>query len=373
MTLIVRIVTFALLAMSPAACVWLLVGNTIPPVREEPMAAAGAAECGGTQLTARGKPVPRGLDLGSEPGGRIIGSAGDPFGGLSEIVEVDVADGSVRRLVEAYRIDQLTPSPDESLIAYTIEPDDPLYSGPILVLGDPTGEQREVFVSEGFVTGLTWSPASDELAFISDGALWAADPSTFEIRRITDAPSALPLASSQQAAWSPRGDWIAFDVGWTRTVWLVRPDGSERHAFVSATNFAWSPDGEYLAFSNRGVSIVRPDGTDLRHLAATPPGTALWWVGWAPDGGAIAYTGGDGVQNGALCVLSLSGGVAEIASCVAVESVAWSPDGEWVGYSAAIGPGKCDERPRLKLVAADMSGGRTVDIPAPSLCATGAR
>lgn len=267
-------------------------------------------------------------------------------------------------MLDGYGIGHVAPAPDGSRLAYTVEPEDPLYSGPILTITGPRGaESHEVYTSERFLTGLTWSPDGNAVAFIADDVLWRYDMPAGTLSRIADAPSLVPLASGQRAAWSPAGDWIAFQSGGYDTTWLVRPDRSERHAFAEGVDFAWSPDGSELAFTNRGISIARPDGSGLRHLAATPVGTAVGSLAWSPNGQAIAYSGGPGLDGAQLCVLSLRGGIRQLDACVAGNTrPAWADDSRWLAYIAQSSP-DCEHDPDYHFAIADAMTGETRRLP----------
>ncbi len=63
----------------------------------------------------------------------------------------------------------------------------------------------------------------------------------------------------------------------------------------------WSPDGQWIAFQNgTGISIVRPDGSGLKTLAAQG-----YWHGttWSPDGQWVAAA----AINGSITLLSVDG------------------------------------------------------------------
>ena len=87
-------------------------------------------------------------------------------------------------------------------------------------------------------------------------------------------------ASFLDNAWSPDGEWIAFQRPYGQ-LFLVRPDGTGLHrVYVRLPHGAgvrtpsWSPDGEWIIFSMQRASgatiwAVRPDGTDLQRITTS--------------------------------------------------------------------------------------------------------
>jgi TolB protein len=115
-------------------------------------------------------------------------------------------------------------------------------------------------------------------------------------------------------AVSPDGRWIAFSrfIGSAgdpmnknvSAMFLVRPDGTQLHQITSYDLMVdekdWSPDGRRIVFtthagSNEGpfradVFTIRPDGSGLKQLTHTTPGTDLaFFPTWSPDGKTILF------------------------------------------------------------------------------------
>jgi Tol biopolymer transport system component len=169
-------------------------------------------------------------------------------------------------------------SPDGTLIAFTMVKD-----------GDPSIatvrlEDRAVWVLQqvpGVDTHATFSPDGERMGFVSD---WAAYDLVYDVYtmardggdrvQLTHGFGPLPkLSHSLHPAWSPDGSMIAFVHGW------IVPSSPN----LVATDMRFH------------VAVMRPDGTDVRHLAwaGDIPWVSLLDPGslaWSPDGRGIAYT-----------------------------------------------------------------------------------
>lgn len=115
-------------------------------------------------------------------------------------------------------------------------------------------------------------------------------------------PFTPPNLRCEEAAWSPRGDEIAY-VQWRRSVgddnrasiWVRRSDGSQPRRLTFAKGFdsnpVWSPDGSQIAFSRDakgpayGNYVMNADGTNLRRLRGNPDNVI---ESWSSDGSRLA-------------------------------------------------------------------------------------
>jgi hypothetical protein len=125
------------------------------------------------------------------------------------------------------------------------------------------------------------------------GALFVMNADGSALRRITPWGFAF-----LQAAWSPDGQWIAFEHPFGE-LYLVRPDGTDLHpvpvelpAGTGASTPQWSPDGQWIAFTlqqgqDANVYIVRPDGAGLHaitHVTGAQETSPDWAVAGSPAG-----------------------------------------------------------------------------------------
>ena len=120
----------------------------------------------------------------------------------------------------------------------------------------------------------------ESLAFIeysSDGyAIWITPIAGGMPVRLTRSREPRETAPS----WSPDGKWISFlaKYGGAPTLMRVRVGGADEPAVIlrggadESTTWCcvpqWSPAGDWIAFaSNRGIKLIRPDGTAQRVLS----------------------------------------------------------------------------------------------------------
>jgi TolB protein len=155
-----------------------------------------------------------------------------------------------------------------------------------------------------------WSPAGEQLAFISDFGGFDAfsDPMTIWYSETWDAPpyplnAALSIQESQEApSFSPDGNMVAFvvririsDTLRNTEIWTLDLNTAESNVLVSgpeaAYDPAWSPDGANVAVIPRSgtandVWIAPVNGSGAYQL--TSVGACVSPV-WSPDGKFIAF------------------------------------------------------------------------------------
>lgn len=152
------------------------------------------------------------------------------------------------------------------------------------------GGARMLALPPGANFSPTLSPDGERVAFLHSPAddgnydLWVSSTSIDNAEQLTT------TRDVSYAAWSPKGDWIAYVKGWSLAtlngdVMLIRPDGSDEHRLTRGDAPAWSPDGSRLAIS-RGTEIwaIDRDGSNARRLA--PDGES---PAWGRDGSMIAF------------------------------------------------------------------------------------
>ena len=208
--------------------------------------------------------------------------------------------------------------------------------------------------------------------------IWLADAASGETFQLTRGRS-----SASGPDWSPDGRWVAFVSGREGDkpqVFVISPTGGEAIRLTASEtgvgDFAWSPDGKTIAFTARDAEseaakarkdrygdyeVVREDygfthlwTVDVDEALKTPQAGRRRTAGrdftvqgfaWSPDGTRIAFAAPvnpDLVNSGTsdIYVVDLAGGDAlrKIVSQPGPDSSPrWSPDGESILFSSAMG------------------------------------
>lgn len=154
-----------------------------------------------------------------------------------------------------------------------------------------------------------WSPKGNWIAFDkqvsgSNYDLFAVNAVTRRVKRLTRGPSA-----EINPGWSPDGSRIVFAHQQANGKWAIftmKADGSGRRRVtpsgLSAQEPAWAPDGRHIAFIKQkldqaSIAIVRSDGRgNIRQLTGKPLFPAK--PAWSPDGESIVFSGTKGQASG---------------------------------------------------------------------------
>lgn len=273
-----------------------------------------------------GAPKPLGTQPPASPSGRLA------IGGIDGTTVVN-GNGTNLRVLRAPR-SQVAFSPDGSELAY-------LRGDGWIVTRNLATDRTRLIVRLGSQAWAypRWSPDGRSLAYA-----FGIVPGPATIAAIDRDGSNRHVVATDASVyfhWSPGGEWIAY---WGTTItklWLVRPDGGDRHLAISGMSpvggfgqpdFSWSADGGRIAFIARspsgfGVVTERIDGTDRRPIVS---GRSVFEPQWSPDGRSIAY-----LRGGKLIVRQLASG-AETAIATRARAEQWSPDGRWIAYIRGI-------------------------------------
>ena len=183
-----------------------------------------------------------------------------------------------------------------------------------LWLVDTAGTIVRSLPSEGLCPGdcppiwdYALSPDGSTIAFArppvtttGNSVIALADVATGHVTELASTASPVSTASygADAPRWSPDGTRLIFtrEKGGSQPgggLFMVDVDGTDLHQFVPMELYAilprWSPDGSLIAFESlaagkQEIVVVRPDGTDLRHVT----GDGYAWPAWTADGRLVA-------------------------------------------------------------------------------------
>lgn len=267
-------------------------------------------------------------------------------------------DGPAQRLTTDGRTHSPRWSPSGEWLAFQKEPR-------FLWVGRRAGtDQRPVDLLDPVREPVAWSPTADRLAYISRGGLYLVSAAGDERRELVP-PSAREGTGVMALAWSPDGQWIAFERLERQAdgrvtlqgLWRVRADGTEtREVYRNPDPFqtqsylaGWSPDGRSLLFWQgwQLSASLLADGAPLMRVpvdGGTPveivPRTLVFsdFLAWAPDGQTLAVVEGGGRMTWeakAITVVRPDGRRQRLSENGRADLFpAWSPDGRWLAVTS---------------------------------------
>jgi hypothetical protein len=175
-------------------------------------------------------------------------------------------------------------------------------------------------------------------------ALWKIDILTGLRQQITP-----PADGLGRAEWSPDGEWISYESFGTQPylpypptpearasneIWLVRPDGTDRHRLMPADGWGfstWSADGKRLAVVLRNDDHLAIADVDTGLVRYHPIPEDAYLASWSPDGTQLVFNANDDDEKLLYMMDPDTGDYRPIAQQAAFPR--WSPDGRWIAVS----------------------------------------
>jgi Tol biopolymer transport system component len=188
------------------------------------------------------------------------------------------------------------------------------------------------------------------------GRLVAVDPDTGESRIIADSEQTQRRIGN--AAWSPDGRWVAYDLQGSG-LWVVNAEREPRQLAASYARWTWSPTAPQLAMVRDSRLTVVDASTGRQTDLGDVVGDVTSAPVWSPDGTRILY----GVRGGSLYSVDLGSGDRSLLVRLpgddldSMDQIAWSPDGAYLAIlNDLVEPGDG----RLYVMNADGSGVRVL-------------
>ena len=184
----------------------------------------------------------------------------------------------------------------------------------------------------------------------------------------TASPALAARSSGLAGAATPK---IAFirepQGGYAGVLWVMNPDGSgQRRLGPAFPDMDWSLDGQKIAFTTWGdrqgsgggdIYVTNADGSGRKRLTTSPGPDSN--PAWSPDGRRIAFASGRDGKTG-IYVMNPDGTEQRLlmpAKASYPPHLTWSPDGEKIAFTVALGSGR-DGNLEINVMNADGSGQR---------------
>jgi Tol biopolymer transport system component len=239
-----------------------------------------------------------------------------------ELQALDTDSGEVRTLVSArfvmYRL-----SPDRQRIAYLALP------GATLHVAKVDGSEDRILAEGGGLNWLSWSPDNQRLVYNLD-----PDSRNYVVSVSGDEPARY-VAEGAFPDWEPC-ERILVDEG----MWLysIDPDGNGRTLLGEIAGRLCNPNGDILALEHHGpprfIELLAVDGSGS---LGTLTNGRLAGGSWSPDGSKLAVFRDDGERTLVIVDIETRAEVELVSTSFekgSCWSVCWSPDSEWVAFSA---------------------------------------
>ena len=235
-----------------------------------------------------------------------------------ELEALDIDSGESRSLLGGRRFMDVRLAPDSQRIAYLPLSDQNIAK---LHVVKADGSDDRLLAESGGLNWFSWSPDSEHLVYRLDYSNYVIDVSGEEAARYVGDGAFPEWAPCQRILFQGTGGY-----------YYAAPDGSGQTFLGHARGVSPDPTCKMVALGqSRSIELVPVDGgTSLGTLAG-----AMFML-WAPDGSRFAVYRYDGT----LAIVDLE--TREEVNLVSTSgesdccpSIAWSPDSQWVAFSAA--------------------------------------
>lgn len=250
-----------------------------------------------------------------------------------------------------------------------------------------SGPQQPTWVTANSDRNPTVSPDGKRLVFQSDRsgrrALYSSSVTGEDVSVLLDSGD-----EPRYAAWSPRGDQIAFaaNVGGEDDIFVMNVDGTDRRRLTTHPardgHPRWSADGRRIFFNSERVAdepeapktgedvvdifSIKPDGSDLmRHTWCR---SECSYPSLSPDGTTLLYRrvfweSGDEserIRNSEIVIANFDGSnERNLTNDLSYDVYPiWSHDGRWIYFSSV----RSQTEPRMHLWRVSASGGPAQQI-----------
>ena len=174
---------------------------------------------------------------------------------------------------------------------------------------------------------------SGRIVFDNFEDVWSINADGTDLTRLTEASG-----PEFDPSWSPDGTRIAYrsELGDETEIWIMNADGTHKRRLALGLAPAWSPDGSLIAFAGKYESVgiiklIKPDGTGLRSLPGTDGGE---YPTWSPNGKRIAFNSNLTGQHVMYVAEADGSNVTSLAEVGEGWQVDWSPDGRSILFTS---------------------------------------
>ncbi|MBK9796735.1 MAG: PD40 domain-containing protein [Holophagaceae bacterium] len=298
--------------------------------------------------------------------------------GTLNLYSVDPATDTVKQLTTQKTWDVRWPSSDQrSRIVYELNGELRIFNvqdgsdrGLAITVPTDGGASRPARISvEKNIEGYALSPKGERALFVARGDVFTAPIEKGPTRNLTNSSG----AHDRHARWSPDGRKIAFisDLSGEDQVYLIDQEGKGRpealtSGLVGQLNApVWAPGGKHLAFTHKD-GIVYVVGVADRKLirAFKDEFVRVGDLAWSPDGQFLAFSAGNKNNHRSLLIWSLADQQVHrmTGDLFPVTDPAWDPEGK-VLYALS----RRDYAPQISNLEFDFAGNRNVDVIAYTL------